>query len=221
VIQALREFYGLQPTPPADLFQFFVWEILSEGALPARRDLAWQALRRLPALTPDSMFRVPAKELLDAIGMAGPHRDAKADRLKALAGEFKRHRDVLTSEALRGMTPIAAVRVLQRLEQVPRAVRARSILFAAGHAVLPMDDETLRVIARLMGEGRVHGRVRTRQWLTRKLPRDTSTYRDAIIYLRHHAQYTCTAVAPHCRVCPLAPQCAAASSTTRRAGEAP
>jgi hypothetical protein len=44
VIHGLRDFYGLQATPPADLFQFRVWEILADQALPARRDLAWQAL---------------------------------------------------------------------------------------------------------------------------------------------------------------------------------
>lgn len=208
MIQALREFYGLQPTPPADLFRFFVWEILSESALPARRDLAWQALRRLPALTPDAMFRVPTKELLDAVGIAGAHRNETVDHLKALAGEFKRHRDMLTSEALRGMKLLSAVRTLQRVEHAPAGARARALLFAVGLAVLPMDDDARRVVGRVMGEdvtGR-HGRVR--RWLRRKLPHDTATYRDAIIYLRHHAHHTCTKVAPHCGVCPLAGSCA-------------
>ena len=214
MIQALREFYGLQPTPPADLFQFFVWEILSDNALPARRDLAWQALRRLPALTPDAMFRVPTNELLDAIGIAGPHRNEKVEHLKALAGEFKRRRDLLSSEALRALKPIAAVRTLRRLDQVPAAARARAILFAVGHAVLPLDDDALRVVGRLMGQ-RQGRRGRVRRWLKQKLARDASTYRDAVIYLRHHAHHTCTKVAPHCGVCPLAGSCVWARADSR------
>jgi endonuclease III len=212
VIPQLREFYGLQPTPPAELFQFFVWEILSENALPARRDLAWQALRRIPALTPDALFRAPAKELLDAVGMSGPHRDEKVESMRAVAAEFRRHRETLTSDALTRMTSLGAGRVLRRLDAVPAAARTRAMLFAADHLVLPMDGETRRVLSRLTGR-EMRRRSRLKQWLAAKLPRDAASYRDAIIYLRHHAQHTCTPVAPHCGVCPLATRCAFADAS--------
>ena len=57
-LDALHAVYGPLAHPPADLFGFYVWEVISEGALPARRDLAWLALKRIPALTPDAMFRL-------------------------------------------------------------------------------------------------------------------------------------------------------------------
>jgi endonuclease III len=208
VIRTLREFYGLQPTPPADLFQFVVWEILSEQALPARRDLAWQALRRLPALTPDAMFRVPVKDLLDAVGMAGAHREEKVERLRAVVGEFKRHRELLSSAALSQMPPLAAARALCRLEHVPPAVRRRAILFVGGRAVLPIDEDVNRVVSRLMGKPDNRSRGVSRRWLLTALDRAGSDFRDAIVYLRHHAHHTCVKVAPHCGVCPLRFTCA-------------
>ena len=218
LIETLREFYGLQATPPGDLFQFFVWEVLSENALPARRDLAWQALRRLPALTPDAMFRAPTKDLLDAVGIAGPHREEKVERIRAVVGEFKRHRDVLSSEAFTQMRVITAARALRRLDHVPASSRARAMLFAAGRRVLPIDEEVHRVISRLMGT-RQRSRPAIRQWLAARLERDHATYRDAIVYLRHHAHHTCLNVGPHCGVCPLRLECP--SSMTRPGAATP
>jgi endonuclease III len=218
LIEALREFYGLQAAPPSELFQFFVWEILAEHAVPARRDLAWHALRRLPALTPDAMARAPAKELLEAVAIAGPHREEKVERLRALAGEFKRHRDRLSHEALTRMTMVAAGRALSRLEHVSAASRARAFLFVVGRTVLPLDEDALRVIRRLNGSPHHRHRPAARRWLMERLQRDRSTYRDAVVYFRHHAQHTCLKAGPHCGVCPLRQDCV--SSTRQLGGEA-
>jgi endonuclease III len=219
VINRLRSFYGLQPTPPADLFQFLVWEIVSEHANPARRDLAWQALRRIPALTPDAMFRAPAKELADAVGIAGPHREEKIERIRAVVGEFKRHRDLLSAEALERVGTLAAGRALRCLEHAPRATRRRALLFTTNHLVLPIDDDIGRVSNRLMGTPQNRRRSLTRTWLAGQLHHDVPAYREAIVYLRHHAQHTCLKVGPHCGVCPLRPECPSASAHVHDAVE--
>ena len=44
------------------------------GSRRSRRDLAWTALRKIPALTPDAMFLAPVKELGDAVGLTGVAR---------------------------------------------------------------------------------------------------------------------------------------------------
>jgi endonuclease III len=207
VIQALRQFYGLQPTPPGNLFQFFVWEILSEHALPARRDLAWQALKRIPALTPDAMFRAPAKALLDAVGIAGPHRDQKIEHLRATVGEFRRHRDELERDSLRRVSRFSAGRALRRLAHLDLAIRRRAHLFVLDAGVLPMDADIHRVVGRLMGAPQNRNRTRSRRWLSERLPQDLYAWREAIVYLRHHAQQTCVKAAPHCGVCPLRTRC--------------
>jgi endonuclease III len=221
VIRALREFYGLQPTPPADLFQFFVWEILSEDSLPARRDLAWQALKRIPALTPDAVFRAPARDLLEAVGLAGPYREEKVERIRATVGEFKRQREQLSGESLKRTGVLRAARLLRSFAHLDDDVRRRAHLFAIGASVLPVDDQVSRVINRLRGEPepfvaavsqrttreKIWFRRRARRWLADRLSPDVNVYRDAIVYLRHHAAHTCLAVAPHCTVCPLNREC--------------
>lgn len=213
MIPALHAFYGLQPTPPADAFQFFVWEILSDhAALPARRDLAWQALRRLPALTPDAMFRAPAKDLLEAVGIAGPHRDEKVEAIRALVGEFKRHRDTLQQAGLAQLPLVSAARALRRVP-MPAASRARALLFVANHMLLPLDGDAMRVIGRLRGTPSDRRRAPARRWLEERIARTLPSYREAVIYVRHHAQHTCLKVAPHCTVCPLRDGCPSASST--------
>jgi hypothetical protein len=55
LLDRLRTFYGALPSPPSDPFALYVWEVLSVGTTPARRDAAFNALRRVPALTPDAV----------------------------------------------------------------------------------------------------------------------------------------------------------------------
>jgi endonuclease III len=228
LIATLREFYGLLPQPPPDPFQFFIWEILSTDALPARRDIAWLALRRLPALTPDAMARTPTKDLAEVMRLIGPQPDERIERIRAATGEMKRHRDLFDPDALRMRGLLFAARAFRRLTQLPRDVADRALLYAAGYPVLPLDDGAARVIARIEGTAIApsHGaegftlkrtlyagqlrqqRRRARKTLASTLPRDVDVYRDAVLYLRHHAHSTCLAVAPHCKVCPLLSGCA-------------
>ena len=233
-VHRLRTFYGLLPTLPGDLFQFFVWEILSRDALPARRDLAWLALKRIPALTPDAVFRAPPKAFLDAIGLTGPYREDKADLIKSVVGEFKRHRDTLAGDAFAESGLRRAVRALRRFTLIDIGVRRRALLFAGNYLLLPMDPELARVLNRIAGSEPVllprrqtapeqrRSQRGARRWLADRLPRDLEIYRDAVVYLRHHAQHTCLLIGPHCTVCPLRDGCVAGtSSVTPPAGAAP
>jgi endonuclease III len=219
---ALREFYGPLHRPPSTLFQFFVWEILSEHAVPARRDLAWAALRRIPALTPDSLFRAPARELTEAVAFTGLPREETIDRLKATAEAFRRHRDPLDLDDRRDMSLRAVWRRLAVLVHIDPRVRRRAVLFALDVPVLSVDEDVSRVILRLTrpidaaastrgsvpATGAPRARAVARRWLAAHLPRDLDACRDAVLYLRHHAQHTCLAVGPHCHVCPLVMGCA-------------
>ena len=59
LLDALQKFYGALPSPPRDPFALFVWEVLSVHSTPRKRDAAFAALKRIPALTPDAMWRAP------------------------------------------------------------------------------------------------------------------------------------------------------------------
>lgn len=212
-LNALRAFYGLLPSPPGEVFAFAVWELLSAHVLPARRDLAWQALKRLPALTPDSLFRASTKEIREAVAPAGGSADERVDRLRAVAGEIRRHRP--RYERLGdGLFP--AARAIWRLPHLSAVVRARALLFAADQPVLAVDEGVARVVMRLAGTMRpgepARLRVRrARRHLATHVPVDLELRRDLALYLPYHAARACTETAPHCAVCPLRPECAGAT----------
>jgi endonuclease III len=82
--------------------------------------------------------------------------------------------------------------------------------------VLPVDDDVSRVVMRLMGLPNERHRAGAKRLLAAGLPKNLNVYREANLYLRHHAQHSCLVVAPHCTVCPLRPECRAADSIQRR-----
>jgi endonuclease III len=92
------------------------------------------------------------------------------------------------------------------------------LLFAGDHAIVPVDAGVRRVAMRL-GYGRP-GKVLSvrsvRRVLGSLLRGDLGACRRAFVYLSHHASLTCTEREPHCRVCPLAPECPEALGALQR-----
>ena len=87
----------------------------------------------------------------------------------------------------------------------------RMLLFAAGHAVLPVDARVSRV-ARRLGYGDTGAdfakTVRAiRSSVSAELPGTLEAYRRAFVYLDHHGAATCTESDPHCGICPLLFDC--------------
>lgn len=205
VLGPLRAFYGPLAPPPRELFAFFVWEVVSARALPARRDLAWQALRRLPALTPDAMFRASQDDLEMALGAVG----LVAERIEALkhgSGHFRRHRDL--ADRVSGPL-LGAARALAHVPHLSPSARTRALLFAGGHTIAPVDDALARVLARLHGLAtgpKARVRRATRRHLMAACRGEREQLAEAIVVLAHHATHAC-ADAPHCSVCPLAAGC--------------
>jgi endonuclease III len=214
-LDALATFYGPLAPPPRDLFGFVVWEILSARALPSRRDIAWTALRRLPALTPDAMFRASKADLQEALSML-PAREERIDELRSASGHLRRHRglDAVVTGRLTG-----AVRALAAVPGLTPAGRVRALLFPGGHAVAPADDGVVRVVARL------HGLEATPPAARRRLSRarlrgdchgDLDLLREAAVLVAHHAARACAPSSPHCGVCPLAGHCRFATGEAAR-----
>lgn len=206
-LSALTAFYGPIPSPPRDLFAFFAWDVISCRTLPARRDHAWQALKRIPALTPDAMFRAPKDELKAALELVG-HVDARMDALREGSGYLRRHRDIADRVAgpLRG-----AVRALKDVPHLSASARMTAPLLVAGHAVPAVDDDAAQVLARLGGLQATSDRRRrraARRALVSSYGRDIERLSRAVVVLGHHARHACAEHAPHCSVCPLRPDCA-------------
>lgn len=207
----MRAFYGALPAPPSLPFAFYVWEVLSLGTTPARRDAAFNALRRMPALTPDAVARLPQAKLEAAVTLAGPMKDERVRALRAGADVFRRTPAV--ADDLSG-PPRRALKAARRVPHLGRASALRLALFVGNVPVLPLDEHALRVARRLgyasaCAEDTPPVRVvsLTRQALVKETGREMVPLRTVSQYFTHHGLATCTAATPHCAVCPLAPDC--------------
>jgi endonuclease III len=207
LIGRLPDFYGVLPSPPLDAFSLVVWDVLAAHTTPRRRDAAMAALKRIPALTPDAMWRAPKGRLEAAVKLAGAYLDQRLAALQAAVEAFRKN--PLLHEALRG--PLrGARRSLDALPFLGSSGRERLLLFAGDQVVMPVEPSIARVVTRLgcapMVPSRRNLRL-ARRALVDSLPRDLGTYRHAVVYLTHHAGATCTEAEPHCTVCPLRPDC--------------
>jgi len=208
IVDALRRFYGRLPAPPRDPFTLFVWEVLSVHSTPQKRDAALAALKRIPALTPDAMWRAPQKKLLDSVTLAGPYAENRLRALRTGVDMFRRN--AALPRIVRG--PLApARRALKGLPQMGEGGAYRMLLFAADHPILPVDARLARVATRLgYGDAQtVFAKTAksVRDALAPELAGSLEAYRRTFLYLSHHGGATCTDRDPHCGVCPVVEMC--------------
>jgi endonuclease-3 len=208
LLAKLQTFYGRLPAPPRDPFMIFVREVLSVHTTPPKRDAAIGALKRIPALTPDAMWRAPQARLEASVAKAGPYLEQRLRALRAGVDLFRR--SPALPAAIRGPLP-AALKALKPLPQMGEGGAYRMLLFAADHAVLPVDARVSRTARRLGYGEELAGFTRTarsiRRALAAELPATPGRYRQAYLYLAHHGANTCTEADPHCGVCPLLSEC--------------
>ena len=208
LVDRLRAFYGALPSPPSLPFAVYVWEVLSVGTTPARRDAAFGALKRIPALTADAIARVPQAKLASAVAHAGPMQEERLRALRAGAGLFRRMPSL--HEDLSG-PPGRALRAAARVPHLGRASALRLVLYTGGTPVLPLDEHALRV-ARRLGYGAdwdhpMRQLRSVRGAVTAECGRAPETLKAVSRFFTHHGLSTCTDAAPHCAVCPLAADC--------------
>jgi endonuclease III len=195
VMDRLERFYGPLPIPPADPFALYVWDVLGVRTTAARRDAAMGALRRIPALTPDSMGKVPRARLEKAVALAGPHREERLRALNAGVDVFRRNRDLPT----RLRSDLAAAR--DALELLPHLTGISAqwlLLFAGGHPLLPDDPHIGRVLTRLGSDV---------TFAMEQLGGVVTATQRATLYLSHHGRATCADADPLCHICPLRSGC--------------
>ena len=212
MVERLRAFYGALPTPPSHPFGLYIWEVVSIGTTPARRDAAFNALKRIPALTPDAIARLPQAKIEAAVAHAGAMKDERVRALRAGADAFRRNPAILDGLAGNLRRAVKSTRMVPHLG---RASGLRMILFSTNMPVLPLDEHAFRVAQRLgygtradLKVGPTTGLLRaTRDALMAESNRDVETLRAIALYFTHHGLATCTEAAPHCTICPVAPDC--------------
>jgi endonuclease-3 len=207
-VATLRRFYGRLPEPPRDPFTFYVWEVLSAQTTPRRRDAAFAAMKRARVLTPDAVARAPQKTLEDCLRLAGPYVERRIGALRSGVDVFRRTRGLAAEIA----GPIeGARRALAALPHLDADGADRILLFATGHAVMPVDAGVTRVGRRLglcgSGGTQAEGGDAVRRSIVDRLPHDVAAYRRTFLYLRHHGMATCIEPEPLCHICPIAADC--------------
>lgn len=209
LVERLAAFYGPLPAPPADAFGFYVWEVLGTRTTAGRRDAAIAALRRAPALTPDSLHKLARGRLEAIVRLCGPLADERVAALQAGAAVFRRQPHF--ADRLRGPLRVAWL-AARDLPHLGHAGALRLLMFTADSRLVPVDAGVARVVTRLGlvpprdNVGRVTRDVRRR--LDAELSTELSARRHAVLYVQHHAELTCVESSPHCRVCPIATDCA-------------
>jgi endonuclease III len=195
VMDRLERFYGALPQPPDDPFVLYVWEVLGVQTTSTRRDAALAALKRIPALTPDSLARVARAKLEKAVALAGPYREERLRALAAGVDVFRRHRDL--PAMLRGDVP-AATEALRLFPHLSGVSGQWLLLFGGRHPMLPDDVNLLRVVERLGSNT---------QAAVGEIGEVLTALQRAALYLSHHGRVTCTVSDPLCRICPLRDDC--------------
>jgi len=208
ILARLQKFYGALPSPPSDPFILFVWEVLSVHSTPRKRDAALAALKRLRTLTPDAMWRTPQKHLETSVALAGPYLEQRLARLRTGVELFRRTPTL--KAIIKGPLP-AARRALKPFPILGEGGAHRMLLFAADHAVLPVDARVSRVGRRLGYGAELADFKQTSRSvqaaMAPELPTTAVVYRRAYLYLSHHGAATCTEADPHCSICPLNHDC--------------
>ncbi len=211
LIDRLVAFYGPLPAPPADPFAYYVWEILGTRTTAGRRDAAMTALRRVPALTPDSLRKLPRGRLEAIVRQCGPFADERVAALDAGVTVFRRQPHFL--QRLHGSIRESLL-AARDLPHLGRSGALRLLMFAGRSGIVPVDAALARVAVRLGVTDETANLTlltrRVRRGLAAVLPDDLGERRRAVRYLVHHAEHTCVESAPHCGVCPLADTCPAA-----------
>jgi endonuclease III len=214
LVDRLAAFYGPLPAPPADAFGYFVWEVLGTKTTSGRRDAAMAALRRAPALTPDSLRKLPRGRLEAILRLCGPFVDERAAALDAAVSVFRRQPHFATRIAgpLREAWTAAS-----DLPHLGRAGALRLLMHTGASTVVPVDASLVRLATRLGLAAERESGVRlardVRRALDAVLPDELTARRRAVAYLAHHAAQTCVEASPHCGVCPIRGDCQFAMAT--------
>jgi endonuclease III len=208
LVGRMAAFYGPLSAPPSDPFAYYVWEILGTRTTSGRRDAAMAALRRVPALTPDSLRKLPRGRLEAAVRQCGPFVDERMAALDAGASVFRRQPRF--EQRLRGPLRESLI-AAGDLPHLGKAGALRLLMWAGTSDVIPVDAAVARVAVRLglCDEiANVTRQVReVRRALAAVLPRHQVRRRRAVQYVSHHAEHTCTEALPHCGVCPIRYAC--------------
>jgi endonuclease III len=213
-LDALAKRYGAPKRPRVtDPFEQILYENASYLVDDETRAEVFSSLKKRVGATPTRILAAKRADLIAAIEGGGMRPPMRAHKLVAAAK---------IAEALGA--PLARIvqrpfdeakKALARFPGVGAPGAQRIALFAGAHALLGLESNGVRVLARL-GLAREHASW-DKTWreatlaAEREVPPTIAARKRAHLLLRRHGQETCKRTRPLCNECPLADACPSAS----------
>lgn len=209
-LDGLEKMYG-PPHPPAlrDPLELLLFEEVGYLIEDDKKWAAFAALKQKIGTRAERILAAPAATLLGVAKLGGVHPEERVERLKKTATLALEHAREL--RALAALPLATAKRVLGKFPGVGEPGAEKVLLFSHSQAVLALDPNAIRVLARL-GYG-----TETRNYAAtyRSVQNAAATqltpsfdgFMRAYQLLHTHGRETCLRESPRCEVCPLKATC--------------
>ncbi len=197
----LLDHYGPRNWWPADSpFEVVVGAILTQNTAWKNVEKAITNLKRIGALTPEALLRLPEETLSEAIRPSGYYRQ-KAKRLRNLLTMLSDRFDC-SLDALFEFPTEALREELLALSGIGPETADSILLYAAERAVFVIDSYTIRIFSRheLLPEETSYAEAQ--QWITDHLPEDVQLFNEFHALLVNVGKDFCRP-RPACAGCPL------------------
>lgn len=211
LIDRLAAHYG-EPAPPevTEPFAMILWENVAYLANDAKRAEAFSELRAKTGLTPAGVRKAKDSVLLSIAGKG----IVPANTVEKL----RRAAEIARDEFDDDLTPILdkplaqAKKDLRKFPSIGEPSAEKILLFNQRHAILALESNGLRVLARL-GYAAEHKNYATmyknaQRALSAQMPNACAALIRAHQLLRQHGQELCKRTMPICDSCPLRTNCA-------------
>jgi endonuclease-3 len=210
-LAALRKLYG-KPDRPAwtDPFQLILYENVAYLASDARRDQAFELLKKHTGLRPEEILAAPPATLREIAGR-GILPAGTAEKLREIARIAVEEFGGDLAPALR-LPQREAIRELRKFPSIGEPGAEKILLFTGARPILALESNGLRVLLRLGfgNEERSYAKSyrSAQEAASAEIPESGDARIEAHLLLRRHGQELCKRNHPRCDACPLRPECA-------------
>lgn len=207
-LDQLEEMYG-PPPPPAlrDALELILFEELGEE--DDRRMAAFQVLKQKIGTRAERILAATPAALLTVAKLGGLHPEERVERLKKTATLALEHAREL--RALAALPLATAKRVLGKFPSVGEPGAEKVLLLSHSQAVLALDPNAIRVLARLGFGNETRNYAATYRTVQAAAAKHLTPSFDGFVrahlLLRQHGTHTCLREAPRCDLCPLKMSC--------------
>lgn len=210
-LDLLEKTHG-SPAPPElrDPLELLLSEELGHLAEDDRRSAAFTALKQKVGTRAERILAASASTLLGIAKLGGPNPEERVERLRKTATLAIEHAREL--RALAALPLATAKRVLGKFPGIGEQGAEKVLLFSRSQAVLALDPNGIRVLARLgFGQESKNAAATYRSVQSAAGAQLTPSF-DGFIrahqLLRTHGLQVCVRETPRCDACPLRAGCA-------------